>query len=1174
MQDLKRTIGFPPLEGDDAARERLLIVRYINLKLAALGFKAPSAKADTDLLDMAYDLVQNYREKVRLLADHLSPPDRRIQDFLNAHFSDMKLNGSINLPRNTLTLDRHGLAREMSLPVNKNTIESEIGSSYRVQQGVLHNPRSDRRTTKGVFHIAEGGLPVPADKIAVPKRVYGNMLHAALNPPRDLMKLPYTVGSDQEAEVMVSLLLRPIVSPEVPGIMPRKTMEVRFFVPGNLVCNLDFVESIFGNAGDPYLPENDAGLDVDHWTGHTGCVILAPHLVYVRKRDVGLPHWKDATERQRADGMCWKDPAECYNGGNAFKLVCRSMDGVMVTLIADNYFGYCKKEVKTQISMASNFFGLTEEEHAGGALAFPRYNYGDTLDATRPARRMHLEGHSFAEVARLYSSFIELKLEGYGVDKKYPAVIYVPEDVRIDLNSQRVSWDKDGRTQSIKLLQDHVYVMPSGYKVQLEKHPSAPSWRLCGTEAEPTFCHKPCTVSGGGKSELSKSITDAVLYGPIFVADAKKDFDLVDFILKRDYSDRFLPQFKPKYGPDRVTRPILSPQRSLGSVIKLLTPSPNEYAMEYNAWLQSVPNHIWAIVFIIKRFYNAEWGDDWRAHFSVDNVNGVPGHELKYHKRKLVGSYLRVGLERDGSWRTFKLRQDFLPAEKVQMEDDITASVVVPAEWIGRTGFQARPGEPKADGLGEPSYKLALNCEYRFFQRPDDAIHRGYDKQAERDMSQPGNFISNFQPLTREDAIELIEDPIHFDEFTQAMRDLIRKAAKAEHGTYFVSSAHPRLVDGKPTQNPRYLQVRPTLVNPLSEYVAEVGARLNRKLPADAAVIFPVNAVLAGRRNNPPDAKANLRPLAVYNPIHYQELPELFMDYICSLTGKSPSTTGAGSEGALTKGPFNALPATADLNTALVSYILTGLEGITTAAGYVGPQMSVGHDISLLIPEIWCRLQPHERDMAALVRDGFFEPMKDFEYKGRLVPASRLGYRVTARFVRTYFGRVFDNPAAVLDEAMLRPESQDMEIFVDGVENIVEAQRRVAQQYFDDDTIEDACPPIQALLHIMANGHWEGKGASHPDVRKMFTKEYLLASAWYRKRLEIKQTRDAEFLSNSIAYLKAFLSKPSHAEPIARLKLKERLHQCEETLAAVLSKDYLAKLVGTLGADPIHHIES
>ena len=56
-------------------------------------------------------------------------------------------------------------------------------------------------------------------------------------------------------------------------------MEIRFFAPGNLVSNLDFVESIFGNGGNPTLAEFDAALDVEHWSGHTGCVILAPHLV-------------------------------------------------------------------------------------------------------------------------------------------------------------------------------------------------------------------------------------------------------------------------------------------------------------------------------------------------------------------------------------------------------------------------------------------------------------------------------------------------------------------------------------------------------------------------------------------------------------------------------------------------------------------------------------------------------------------------------------------------------------------------------------------------------------------------------------------------------------------------------------------------------------------------------
>jgi hypothetical protein len=49
------------------------------------------------------------------------------------------------------------------------------------------------------------------------------------------------------------------------------------------------------------------------------------------------------------------------------------------------------------------------------------------------------------------------------------------------------------------------------------------------------------------------------------------------------------------------------------------------------------------------------------------------------------------------------------------------------------------------------SLKFSQNCEFRLFQRPDEAIHRGFDKTTEMDMSRQGNFISNFQPLTRDD---------------------------------------------------------------------------------------------------------------------------------------------------------------------------------------------------------------------------------------------------------------------------------------------------------------------------------------------------------------------------------------------------------------------------------------
>jgi phosphoenolpyruvate carboxykinase (diphosphate) len=329
-----------------------------------------------------------------------------------------------------------------------------------------------------------------------------------------------------------------------------------------------------------------------------------------------------------------------------------------------------------------------------------------------------------------------------------------------------------------------------------------------------------------------------------------------------------------------------------------------------------------------------------------------------------------------------------------------------------------------------------------------------------------------------------------------------------------------------------------------------------------------VISVMSGRRNNPPEP--GIRPLCVYGPIHYQELPELFMDYVCSLTGTSPSTTGAGSEGALTKGPFNALAATADLNNALVSMLLTGYAGFSSAAGFIGPRYRVDHDISLLIPEVWCRLFPHERDPKHLIEAGHLEKLEDYQLEGTSVLASRLGYRITAKFVHTYFGRVFDNPTAVFTEEILRPELQDPAVFADGVANIVEAQRRVAEAYFADGTIEDACPPLQALLHIMAHGQYEGKDAADPAVRALFKREALLASDWYHERLTIKQQRDIALWERHTRSLTEFLASPGHRDEARRLGISARLEQARAELERVSASEYLRALVGTIGADPVH----
>ena len=151
--------------------------------------------------------------------------------------------------------------------------------------------------------------------------------------------------------------------------------------------------------------------------------------------------------------------------------------------------------------------------------------------------------------------------------------------------------------------------------------------------------------------------------------------------------------------------------------------------------------------------------------------------------------------------------------------------------------------------------------------------------------------------------------------------------------------------------------------------------------------------------------------------------------------------------------------------------------------------------MSLIVPEVWCRMTPEERDPQFLIANRFLEKCADFEHAGKKVLASRLGWRINARFVHAFFGRVFNHPHAVFTEAMLKPELQDRDIFADGMDNIVATQKRVAKMYFDDGSIAQACPPLQALLHIMLHDQLEGKGLDHPDVRKLFTRENLLASA-------------------------------------------------------------------------------
>jgi phosphoenolpyruvate carboxykinase (diphosphate) len=419
--------------------------------------------------------------------------------------------------------------------------------------------------------------------------------------------------------------------------------------------------------------------------------------------------------------------------------------------------------------------------------------------------------------------------------------------------------------------------------------------------------------------------------------------------------------------------------------------------------------------------------------------------------------------------------------------------------------------------------------------------------------------------------VAMRDEAVSFTAFSAPMAALIDGFADTTEGegpAYVVSSANPRIVDGKPSKNPRYLQQRPDRTDARATAVAQLSERLVRRMPSAAPLPRPVDVVAAGRRNNPPEGA--VPALCSYGPLHYMEVPELFMEFIASMTGKSPSTTGAGSEGALTKGPFNALPTIIDLNANLLSYVLTGHDGWLSAAGYVGPHVQVDHDFSLLVPELFARMSPQERDARNLIAEGALEKIEDVEHQGQQVPASRLGYRMTERMAAKYFGRIFLHPDVVFTPEMLRPELQDMGVFAESVATIATTHERVARAYVKDGTIDLAIPPLRALLEIMADGATsQGWTLGSPEFRAMFTRESVLGSHWYAQRLDAKQAAASARADAGLAAIEKFVSTPGNEEPTARLGMPARVDAARLEAQRLAGTEFRDQLVGTTGSTPL-----
>jgi phosphoenolpyruvate carboxykinase (diphosphate) len=185
------------------------------------------------------------------------------------------------------------------------------------------------------------------------------------------------------------------------------------------------------------------------------------------------------------------------------------------------------------------------------------------------------------------------------------------------------------------------------------------------------------------------------------------------------------------------------------------------------------------------------------------------------------------------------------------------------------------------------------------------------------------------------------------------------------------------------------------------------------------------------------------------------------------------------------------------------------------------------------------------------------------------VPASRLGWRITPLFATTFLGRIFDTPSSVFAEDMLRPELQSMPDFVDGVFNIAEAQAKSAAAYLEDGSVEAAIPPLKAVLHVMAEGHYEGKSIHDPEVRALFDREGVLASSWYRSRLEAYREREAEYIGASVDRLRRYLAESAEAGSVSARRARTELARTEERKSALAQGGYIDMIVGSIGLDPL-----
>ena len=321
-----------------------------------------------------------------------------------------------------------------------------------------------------------------------------------------------------------------------------------------------------------------------------------------------------------------------------------------------------------------------------------------------------------------------------------------------------------------------------------------------------------------------------MITGPVLVRDIKGDFDQVEEIIGARLRR---PIRRPATATARTVGPSSAPKRSLGSVVKLLTPSP-EYTDDYNDWLRSIPDTIRDLVLLVKRLYKPDWEDDWRKRFSVDSINGMPGHELKYRepedRHPIPAGRLRTQTDRGGSSGCARISSR-------------------PSRCRWRTISRPRSSSRPVSIAGTPGDLEPRRLEIRrpiantdSSSGPMTRSSAATTSRPSRIFPQPGNFFSNYEPHRSRERPRpgRGRDPLRSVHRADAANVIREFAAEAKARLLSPVPAHPRLGRRQAQQEPPLPADPARPARPReATYLAESASRLYRRLPSDAPMLHP-----------------------------------------------------------------------------------------------------------------------------------------------------------------------------------------------------------------------------------------------------------------------------------------------------------------------------------------------